>query len=294
MTKHHYLLATLGGKPQVIITALDKLKEQQPITHLILFHTAQGSARIEAALQRVQAEVTASNYYQPPVQFEPVPLIGPQGQLSDVVTPADINSGFRTIYQTMLDCKRRGGRIHFCPAGGRKTMTLFGMAAAQLLFEEGDLFWHVVAEGDFLASGRLHPGPDDEAQLVNVPLLRWLNVTPALLHEKMGSDPYWALQHSQQMLQQVQDQRKQDFLTHWLTPAERQAALLIIQEGLSNQSVGKRLGRSSITVANQLTGVYKKLADFLQLDQGETANRHMLIATFAAYVAQESRSAWHT
>ena len=279
----HYLLATLGGKPQVIITALDKLRERYPISHLILFHTAHGSLRIRTALQCISQELIAGNYYHPPVQFESIPLVGPHGPLSDVVTPADIDSGFRTIYRTMLACKQKGICLHFCPAGGRKTMTLFSMAAAQLLFEEGDIFWHVVAEGNFLDSERLHPQPGDEARLIQVPLLRWLNLTPALLHQEIDSDPYRALQHSQQALYSVQQQRLREFLHYWLTPAEYEVARLLVEEGLDNKTLGQRLGRSSSTVANQLTSIYKKLAEFLQLDQDASANRHLLITTFAAY-----------
>jgi hypothetical protein len=37
-------------------------------------------------------------------------------------------------------------------------------------------------------------------------------------------------------------------------------------------------------VANQLTSVYGKLAEFLDLPPGERANRHTLVATFAAYL----------
>lgn len=289
MTQGHYLLATLGGKPQVITTALDKLLAQSiPITKLILFHTASGSDRLRRALVDLRWEIDGASYYQPPIAFEPIPLQGADGPLQDVITPEDIEAGFRTIYRHMLQLKQQGIILHLCPAGGRKTMTLFSMAAAQLLFEEGDRFWHVVAGGEFLNSERLHPHPDDEAQLIQVPLLRWLNLSPALLHKEIAADPYRALRHSQQALQDAQHRRLGDFLSHWLSPAERQVAELVIREGLENRAVGERLGRSSSTVANQLTSVYAKLDEFLQLEPDARVNRHMLVATFATYFARPS------
>ena len=56
-----------------------------------------------------------------------------------------------------------------------------------------------------------------------------------------------------------------------LSPRERECALLAA-EGLHNNEIGKRLGKSPITVRNQLTSIFSKLG----LD-----SRHKLIAAFA-------------
>jgi CRISPR-associated protein Csx14 len=85
----------------------------------------------------------------------------------------------------------------------------------------------------------------------------------------------------------VQQQRLGEFLTHWLSRAEADVAELIIREGLDNKAIGERLGRSNKTVANQLTSIYNKLAEFLQLTQGNKANRHLLIATFAVHLSRK-------
>jgi DNA-binding CsgD family transcriptional regulator len=59
--------------------------------------------------------------------------------------------------------------------------------------------------------------------------------------------------------------------TNQLSPRERECALLAA-EGLHNGEIGKRLGKSPITVRNQLSSIFKKLG----LD-----SRHKLIAAFA-------------
>ena len=56
-----------------------------------------------------------------------------------------------------------------------------------------------------------------------------------------------------------------------LTRRERDCALLAAQ-GLHNRDIAKKLGKSEITVRNQLSSIYKKLG---------FATRHSLIAAFA-------------
>lgn len=285
MSQTHYLLVTLGGKPQVIITTLDQLLAQgYPISRLLLFHTAQPGTRLEHSLTKVRQAISNSSFYSPPVHLELVPFLSENGALADIITPTEIEVGFRTIYQVMLKCKQDGARLHVCPAGGRKTMSLFSLAAAQLLFEEGDTFWHVVAEGEFLTSGRLHPQPEDDVSLVPVPLLRWRHLAPALLHQEISTDPFQALASNQQQIQDLHQKRLGEFLTRWLSPAEQSVAELVIREGLDNQAIGRRLNRSTSTVANQLNSIYGKLGEFLELEPGARANRHTLIATFSAYL----------
>jgi hypothetical protein len=56
-------------------------------------------------------------------------------------------------------------QVHLSIAGGRKTMAVFGMTAAQLLFDEHDRLWHLFSGGEFLVSKRLYPQPGDEVRL---------------------------------------------------------------------------------------------------------------------------------
>jgi DNA-binding CsgD family transcriptional regulator len=64
-----------------------------------------------------------------------------------------------------------------------------------------------------------------------------------------------------------------------LSPRERECAMLAA-EGLQNNEIAKHLGKSTITVRNQLTSIFKKLG----LD-----NRHKLIAAFAQLDAAEKK-----
>jgi DNA-binding CsgD family transcriptional regulator len=69
-----------------------------------------------------------------------------------------------------------------------------------------------------------------------------------------------------------------------LTPRERDCALLAA-EGLHNDEIAKKLGKSTITVRNQLTSIYRKLG----ID-----SRHKLVAAFARNKESISRLAGST
>jgi DNA-binding CsgD family transcriptional regulator len=65
-----------------------------------------------------------------------------------------------------------------------------------------------------------------------------------------------------------------------LTPRERECATLAA-EGMQNNEIARRLGKSTITVRNQLTAVYKKL---------ELDSRHKLITAFARLEAATGKN----
>ena len=64
-----------------------------------------------------------------------IPLMAPDDNpLPDVADPEQVEIAFRALYQVLRDHKLDGFRVHLSIAGGRKSLSVFGMAAAQLLF----------------------------------------------------------------------------------------------------------------------------------------------------------------
>jgi hypothetical protein len=87
---------------------------------------------------------------------------------------------------------------HLRIAGGRKILAVYGVASAQLMFDEGDAAWHLVSAPDLMESGALHALPG-EMQLAPIPVLRWSQISPALT--KLGGidDPFEAVQTQERL-----------------------------------------------------------------------------------------------
>ena len=110
-----------------------------------------------------------------------------------------------------------------------KSLTLAALLAAQSALTREDGLWHLVSTAPLLASPGLHAPPSLPPRLIALPLLR---------------DP--------------DDRNRAQQLYRALSHAERQALDLLLAEGLSNADIAARLRKSPRTIANQLTGVYRK------------------------------------
>jgi CRISPR-associated protein Csx14 len=281
------LIATLGSEPQVITLALDCLRARgHRITRVIVVHTAPTQDPIRTAFAKLKAELPSYKSATPPVTFRFVPIEREDGTRSaDIATEADAGAVFRTLYREVLQAKRAGHRVHLSVAGGRKVMSVYGMAVAQMLFDDGDCLWHVLSEGKLLTDKRMHAEADDDIVLIPVPVLRWGSVSPALILSKTD-DPMQAFQVQQALRDAEATQRKREFLEQVLTEAERDVLKLLVREQLPNKRLAARLRRTQGTVANQLTDIYTKFrAHFNTPD----ADRAVLIAAFAPLLLREGK-----
>ena len=109
-----------------------------------------------------------------------------------------LREAFRVLYREIKTAKQAGRRVHLSIAGGRKTLSIYGMAAAQLLFDPDDSAWHLVSTPELIASQALHAGPG-QAQLLSVPVLRWSQISPVLTELAMSDDPFEAVALQEQL-----------------------------------------------------------------------------------------------
>ena len=253
------LIATLGSEPQVVTLTLDLLQAQGvPIAEVRIVHTF--GQVVREALAVLEEEFRRMG--EPPLR--PVPIFGAgERPVFDVRDREDLAALFRTLYRTVREAKAQGRTVHLSVAGGRKTMAVYGMAVAQLLFDEGDRVWHLLSEGWTPGSPRiLHVEPGDpRVQLVPVPVLRWSTLAPAVSELVRYDDPWEAIEAQRRLQQRQARQRQREFVEGWLTPAEREVIRLLC-EGYDNRTIARRLGRSPKTVANQLTRIYRKFQDW--------------------------------
>lgn len=252
------LIATLGAEPQVVTLMLDSLLARgDRIASVIVVHTVPDREPVHSSLRSLHREFVIERSYGNEILFVPHLLAGTSGPLADVVTPSDIDDAFRSFYVLLRQHKQAGRCIHLSIAGGRKTMALFAMAAAQILFGPEDHVWHLVSDPALVTSKKLHADNPDDVTLVPVPVAYW---------GRLRADDR---------------SRVRDFVEHVLTPAEREVTELLIREGLSNTALAERLGKSVKTVANQLSSVYVKLGRHFDLP--ETPDRTLLLVLLGSY-----------
>ena len=275
------LIATIGTKPQVVTTAVDLLlREGCHLSEVIVVHHATAGGPVAGAIERLQTEFELFPAYQA-IHFTLSPISSPAGPLTDIESEADAEDAFRGLYRLLLEVKRAEPTrpVHLSITGGRKVLAVYGMAAAQLLFDEEDTVWYVLAGGRFLAEERLHPGPEDEAKLVRVPVLRWGTISPILTDLSQVDDPFAAvkLQGERRVREALSEAR---FFLESLTEAERRVVALLVQEGLSDSQIAERLTVSSSTIGTHLEHVYRKARVHWGLSE---LNRSQLIGLLSTY-----------
>ncbi len=324
-------IATLGNAPQVVTLALDQLLPHHPFAEVCVIHTddqpgpAQPRMRFSDMHQTVQqldkeflnlrpresspgnklwqADYCLHNtYYQfcyrrvliQRQEQEPGQLVN-LVPVQDVETEVNSRAAFRTIFQVIQTYKAQRAIIHFNLSGGRKSMSVFAMAAAQILFTPGDQLWHVVSRYEFMDSQAMHD-QGQHSTLVPIPFISISTLNPVLGMLISSNDPYDMVQAQENYLHLMDVQRKEKFLRD-LAFDERQI-LVGIAQGLSNEEIGGRLKKklAAKTVANKLTTLYGEYVMFItdmpaDIAQNTSENmRAFLAAEFGAYFQQ--RGEW--
>jgi DNA-binding CsgD family transcriptional regulator len=263
------------------------LRQGQAVQTVCIAHTTAPGAPIAAALAALQAAFAAPPYWDQ-VRLELAPLCDPQGRpLPDVDTPQAGEAALRLLYRLVRQAKLAGQSVHLSIAGGRKTWAVFGMAAAQMLFDADDCLWHLYSGGEFLASQRLHPQPGDEAHLIPIPVIPWSQVSPLLAGLGELDDPFAAAERIRSLQINARIEQGRAFALGALTPAERRVALGLVQAGLSDEALGAQLSLSPRTVEQHLRAVYQKAAYHWELPDVGRAQLVALLGPYAASAGAE-------
>ncbi len=277
-------MATLGTEPQVVTLVLDELlRRGHHIERAVVVHTDASEGPLRDSVFKLKVE--ADRHYarlDPPVSFKFVTIEDDSGNVpKDITTEEEAGAAFSTLYRVVLKEKRNGCRVHLSIAGGRKVMSVYGMAVAQLLFDDEDRVWHLVSEEVLHSSKELHASPDQKVILVPVPFLRWSMFSPVATELVRTEDPWQALKRYRERREFENHIQLRYFVEHELTEPERELLELLVREGLDNRGLARRLHRSEKTVANQLSSIYAKYRSFLMLGEDEKVNRGRLISDFA-------------
>lgn len=283
------LIATLGTEPQVVTATLDLLRAQgEPVCSVDIVHTfAPHNPAIHNALTTLQGATQEETYTSIHFSFHPIKAADGQ-TFEDVENEAASRAAFTLLYRLVRQAKLHQRKVHLCIAGGRKVTSIFGMAVAQLLFDDHDCLWHLYSSGDFLTSKRLHPQTGDEVHLLRIPVALWSSVSPILLDLAQVEDPFEAYERQRLSKVRAECQRAKEFIEHHLTANERQAVAFLVREMLSDEEIAQRLCKSKRTVEQQLRSAYRKARDYYQV--AEVGRVHLTALLKIYYTLQEERS----
>lgn len=278
------LIATLGTEPQVVTAACDLLTRQgENLGGVYVVHTVAPGSPLAQALVTLQQTFDRAPY-QGRIALQTCPLTDRGGwALADVETPEAARAAFQSLYQVVRGAKLEGRRVHLSIAGGRKSLAVFGMAAAQMLFDEQDRLWHLYSGGDFLASKRLHPQPGDDVHLIPIPVILWGRIAPALTDLAQVQDPFEAAERIRKLQLAERLAQARGFVLGMLTPAERRVVTLLVKEGLADLELAERLSLSPRTVEQHLRAAYQKAADYWDAADINRTQLVVLLNTYAFY-----------
>lgn len=279
------LIATLGTEPQVVTLALDLLwAKGYEVTSLVVCHTA--GDRVLEALRAIQRELAANLQ----VTVTAMPVASHNGPIADISTEADATATLATLYNVVRREKLAHRTVHLSIAGGRKPMAVYGLLVAQLLFTQDDRLWYLLSEGWQPGAPReMHPGPGTTSTLVPIPILRWSADAEFVSRLASMEDPWDAIVAVRNARETEARRRRREFVEHGLTPAEREVARLVAQ-GLDNRAIAVRLVKSEKTVANQLTQVYAKYAEWQEAEVGAINRTSMAMDLARCFEA--ARQGW--
>jgi len=296
--REEVLVATLGLRPAVVTTALDLLMaDGRVIDEVVVVHTVPPSLEDGTepdALAAVRALFPdGKSYVHPrrtvPCRLRTVALTRDDQPIPDVRSRGDADAAFRALYSAVRDIKQDGRVAHLCIAGGRKSMMIYGMAVAQLLFDADDRLWHIVGDDAFKHSGRLHPNSRDEAQLVPIPVLSvGLCLVGPVAELLTADDPVSAIEEQRQRMELARRRKCHAFLFDELTDAERRMVLYLLRAVVEERrsptysAIARELVLSTSAVRNRLSTIYQKMAAFFELSDVANDNR-LLIGLLAPH-----------
>lgn len=264
MPQHSILIATLGSKAQIITLALDCLRQRDELPQsLVAIHTQSERPETAQALQRLKADLPV---HFPEIQFKNIELASAGVPIKDVISPVEVDVAFRAFYAETRATKLRSERVHLLISGGRRTLTVFGMAVAQMLFDDEDCLWHLASHPALEVSGALHAGPGEWARLIPIPIIPWGRLSPVFDVLRTVDDPFDAANHLANLRLREQWDQARIFVLTGLSGAERPVVELLVRDGLNQNEISERLRLSPRTVEQHLRSAYRKAAEHWDVD----------------------------
>ncbi len=272
------LVVTLGSKPQLVTLAVDCLRQNGEILDkVVIVHASRERAETQKALLLLEEHFPG---IYPDINLEYLQLEKDGKPLADVTSPEQVEIAFQMLYSSVRAMKIQDRAIHLLIAGGRRTLTVFGMAVAQILFDDQDNLWHIASHPTLEESGNLHASGDEWARLIPIPVITWGRLSPVFDVLQSVDNPFVAAKQLSDFRLREQWDIARIFVLAKLTPSELSIVSLLVQEGLNQTDIAERLSVSLRTVEQHLRSVYRKAEDHWE---AEDMNQARLIRLLGLY-----------
>jgi DNA-binding CsgD family transcriptional regulator len=244
-----------------------------------VIHTWRARPQTAQALARLEEDV---RYAPHATHCRFLELHGTDGALQDVTSPEQLDFAFREIYSEVRAAKLAGKTVHILMAGGRRTLAVFSMAVAQMLFDDSDRLWHIVSHPNLEASGNLHAASDEWTRLIRIPVIPWGRLSPVFDILQSVEDPLAAAEQLSSFRMREQWDTARIFVLAQLSAAERTVVEKLVREGLTQSEIADELSLSPRTVEQHLRSAYRKAAEHWGL---EDVNQTQLVRLLSLYFA---------
>nr|WP_290666988.1 CRISPR-associated ring nuclease [Ardenticatena sp.] len=287
------LIATLGGKPQVITFALDLfLQADIRPADVVLVHLSDEDPRIARALNTLADAFRHGVYGGYPMQLHTHPLHDGPRPLHHVASTADTEAVWRTFVDLFRYYKAERRRVHLLVAGGPRLLGALALSAAMFTLYQVDEVWHVFTPRDVRLAverdGRLHPRPEDGAHLVKLPFLGVGRTFPLPLGEQVYSSEE-VLHRQRRILDNAHRQRCE---TVWKDLSRRERDVLTLYaQGLSTGEIAARLHLSTNTVNTYRRRIFERVRNVWELPDDHPLRYHQLVDYFGVFC--EEYVNWH-
>ncbi|MCS7054655.1 MAG: CRISPR-associated ring nuclease [Thermoflexales bacterium] len=298
------LIATLGGKPQVVTFAVDELLDQHIALHRVCaVHLAPSDPAIQRSLSLLRQAFDTHPPYQryaerlgTRLRFDsftirerssdvPDSMSGVASgraieRIDDFAAPTAI---WLTVHRLIAALKREGYAVILLVTGGPRLIGLQALSAASLLFDMHDQCLHLYTPPELRErAGRgdiLHRSPDDpEVRLVQVPLLPINMIAPGLQQAALAS-PQDVLADGKNRLSQRDLQCARQVLGR-LTPRQREVLREFARSGADSTTVAHRLNITQATLDSHKARIFEECRIAWGLPQNKRLSHRFLYEKF--------------
>lgn len=283
------LVATVGGQPQVVTFVLDLLLARDTVVgEVIVIHASPQRQRIQHSLDRLAGEFRHDRYADRHCRYRTVEVRRGDAPLHDIHDAAGADAVWQTMHGLFSDLKAEHRTIHLSIAGGRRLLGTLAMSAATFLFGHSDRIWHVytprVVQQEVREGRRMHPHPDDGAQLIAVPFTP-IGAHFPMLRELAQAPPNQVVAERTRWLDQQARDRCERVLAN-LTPRQREV-LGLIAKGHTPQDIAEELHITRATVDSHKTAILAEVRTVWGLPEEAWLDYHSVREKFGPYFGNE-------
>lgn len=265
------LVATLGGKPQVVTFALDELLLRQvPLRRVYVLHLALTDPALARSLDRLREAFEQHPPYRdlrlesvvvrqhPPGALARGAVAGPPVERVD--DPAAPDAIWLTAHRLITTLKDEGFTVVLLLAGGPRLIALQALAAASVLLDNQDQCLHLYTPPELRQRAGhgevMHRSPDDPpVRLVRVPLFPTVLIAP-WLREAAWRSPHDVLTAARQPPLSREDLKRAKAVLNRLSPAQREVLRLAAKPGATPQVVMQVLHITRNTLHSHVSAIY--------------------------------------